>query len=507
MIAIRLAMLAWLAALLAADGLLANAPDKSWVGEVILPTKVPKEIKFWDATGKKESPLPLYSEGPFQVRGEEEDRLRIHDGRREGWVAKKDFVVAREAIDYFQGRVDDMPKDGWALYMLGSIAFLRGEHDDAIARLTSCLKAAPNLVEAHVKRGQALQAKDEYEKALKDMDAAVRLAPKSASVYRQRGTILAARAGKSADDENAAKAFKDFAEAIRLDPDDVEAYFQRGRLLLRKGDKAAALKEFDEIVRVIKDEPYGYLARSSILKEMKKYDLALKDLDEAVRVAPKKAVTLEARGNLLHFLKQYDRAIKDFDAILAINPQDAITFAHRGFAKCGKKEFDKAVEDYDRALEIDAEESWAGLNRPVALLLARKEGAVDACRKFLEVHGENHRLSMYARIFGHFAARHEGAKESAKDFLVDGAKRKDLWPAPVMAFLRGDIDADALLEKAKTNGEQTEAHCYLGFHHALKGDSREATRHLRWVVDNGDPGYIEFIVAGAELDRLKSAKR
>jgi hypothetical protein len=146
------------------------------------------------------------------------------------------------------------------------------------------------------------------------------------------------------------------------------------------------------------------------------------------------------------------------------------------------------------------------LNRPVALLLLRKPGAADGCRKFLEVHGFKHRLSPYAGIFGHFAARQAKAEESAKQFLRDAGKFGDAWPAPVFKFLRGEIDADAVLARAKSTGEQTEARCYLGFHYMLNDQKKEAAAHFRWVADNGDPGYVEYLVARAELDRVASPR-
>jgi tetratricopeptide (TPR) repeat protein len=500
----RIGFLALLMVSFAVADSFANDPQKSWVGEFVLPLKPTKEIKFWDLTGKKEVQLPFSGVWPFKVRAEEDGRLRIHDGRREGWVAKKDFIPGRDALSYFDDRVDDDPKDSWALFMLGSIALLQGEPDDAVSRLTDCLKVAPNHVDAYVKRGQAWRAKDEPEKAIKDFDAAIRLEQKHGAAFRNRATVWAMKAEKGADAKDIAKAAKDFAEAIRLDPDDADAFYHRGMMWMRKSDHAAALKDFDELVRLTPDNSFSFLIRGAALKEMKKYGNALKDHDEAVRLAPKSVRILDARGNLLHFMKEYDRAIADFDAVIEIEPEDASAFAHRGFAKCGKKQFAQAIEDYDEALRLDPMESWAGLNRPVTLLLLRKPGAADGSRRFLEVHGFKHRLSAYAGIIGHLAARQEKAEEPAKQFLKDAGKFGNAWPAPVFKFLRGEIDADALLARAKSNGEQTEARCYLGLHYMLKDQKEEAAAHFRWVAENGDPGYIEFLVARAELDCITS---
>src|SRR6478672_3094975 len=89
----------------------ASAQDKSWKGESVLYTKPAKDIKFSDAFDGKKASFELSGIIPMQVREERAARLRIFDGRREGWVDKTDFVLLREASDYFDNLVQANPKD------------------------------------------------------------------------------------------------------------------------------------------------------------------------------------------------------------------------------------------------------------------------------------------------------------------------------------------------------------------------------------------------------------
>jgi lipoprotein NlpI len=108
-------------------------------------------------------------------------------------------------------------------------------------------------------------------------------------------------------------------------------------------------------------------------------------------------------------------------------------------------------------------------------------------------------------ILGHFAARQAGDEAGAKKFLNTGARKLDKdWPYSVVTFLRGEIDSAALLKLADDDDKQTEAQCYLGLHHALKGDNRKAVSHLRWVKAHGTPGFVEWAIAVAELERLET---
>ena len=98
----------------------------------------------------------------------------------------------------------------------------------------------------YVNRGLAWADKQEYDKAIADFTEAIRLDPKNACAYNNRGMRLGRQEG--AFD----KAIADFTEAIRLDPKNASAYGNRG---LAWGDK----KEYD---KAIADLHRGHPARS-----------------------------------------------------------------------------------------------------------------------------------------------------------------------------------------------------------------------------------------------------
>jgi hypothetical protein len=150
--------------------------------------------------------------------------------------------------------------------------------------------------------------------------------------------------------------------------------------------------------------------------------------------------------------------------------------------------------------------SWQDFNRGLDQMLARDPAAVDQFKHYIDSYGWNDRLSPYAVIYGHLAARQTGKEKDAAQLLADAqGKFTDAWPAPVLTFLRREIDDKALLAQARTSGEQTEAHCYLALDFALKKRKDEAITHFRWVTDHGDVGFVEFRVALAELTQLEMA--
>ena len=145
----------------------------------------------------------------------------------------------------------------------------------------------------------------------------------------------------------------------------------------------------------------------------------------------------------------------------------------------------------------------------MVFLLTGSEKAGDDERKVLELEGWRGEHSQYAVLWGYFGSRRAGKAEAARRFLDEAAAKCDAaaWPYPVIRYLRGEIDQNALLAAASDTDKMTEARCYLGLDLALKGQATAAREHFLWVKEHGNPGFTEFTIALAELDRLEKANQ
>jgi tetratricopeptide (TPR) repeat protein len=201
----------------------------------------------------------------------------------------------------------------------------------------------------------------------------------------------------------------------------------------------------------------------------KESDKAIRNSDEASRSDAKYAFAYYNRGNASWAKKNFDSAIQDYDAAIRIDPRYALAFRGRGFAWFHEQEYEKAIKDFDEVIRLDPKEA-------------------------------------YAVIFGHFAARRAVDGAAATRFLNDSARNlNDAWPYPVVRFLRGEIGEPQLLKLADNRDKRTEARCYLGLDHAIKGRKSEALVHFRWVKEHGDTTFAEYTIAEAELERLERA--
>ena len=109
----------------------------------------------------------------------------------------------------------------------GVSAFQKGDLDKAIADFTEAIRLDPKYAQAYYNRGYAYW-KGDFDKAIADFTEAIRLDPKYAKAYCSRGICLQ-------DKGDYDKAIADYTEAIRLDPKYAKAYYNRGMAYVAEG--------------------------------------------------------------------------------------------------------------------------------------------------------------------------------------------------------------------------------------------------------------------------------
>lgn len=114
----------------------------------------------------------------------------------------------------------------------------KADYDRAIADHGAALKLDPNVRLANYYRGKAYSHKGEFDLAIADFDAAARLRVDDPVVYHARGVELAVKG-------DYARAIADFDRALQLDPKADGAYFARGRTRFYASDFARAAADLE----------------------------------------------------------------------------------------------------------------------------------------------------------------------------------------------------------------------------------------------------------------------
>jgi tetratricopeptide (TPR) repeat protein len=200
---------------------------------------------------------------------------------------------------------------------------------------------------------------------------------------------------------------------------------------------------------------------------------------------------------------KYDNALADLNHAIWLFRQGQTVWANRGNLWRAKKRYEWAILDYDEAIRIEPKYVDAHYNRAVTRMILRQIDSTTGFKAVIDLEQGQGDYTPHAVILGNIAARQGGNQAEAQAFL-DSVPRllPDLWPAPVVRFLRGELDEEGLLALTKDDDSLTEARSILGLDHLLKGRRLEALTQFRWVRDNGVPAVTEFDLAIAELDRL-----
>lgn len=222
------------------------------------------------------------------------------------------------------------------------------EYSQSIERYGAAIKQVPDAIDAYQSRAEYYLALGEFEKALADYDAVLRLATgdERPFAYCERGRAhLAARSYE--------RAVADFSEAIRRAPAFALAHWGRGAARSCLGHYEEALADLNRALQLDPKDDTAYVERAMVHKEMGRHAKALRDLARAIRLSPRSAAAYATRAWVLLAMGEYDRAIEDCDNAIRLAPGMAEPYKHRGVARYHQSAYDQALVDLDEAIRLD----------------------------------------------------------------------------------------------------------------------------------------------------------
>jgi lipoprotein NlpI len=163
----------------------------------------------------------------------------------------------------------------------GAAYYRKGEFDKAIADFNAAIRLKPDYGNAFWNRARAHGRNGELKQALADFDAAIRFKPKEPEIFVDR-----AKAREALKDISGAIA--DLGAAIELNPNIPLPYYQRGNVHFDSGDIDKAVADYDQAIRLAPAYPDPVTSRGRIeLFHSNNPAAAAKDLATGVRLDPK----------------------------------------------------------------------------------------------------------------------------------------------------------------------------------------------------------------------------
>lgn len=354
-------------------------------------------------------------------------------------------------------------QDAQALVRQGKEYLRNKQYNEAMAALRRAIEIQPDLVAARVQLGQTLLAVGRTDQAMAEMKRAIELDPNDAHAYNGLGNVAGAM-------RRYAEAIDAYKQATSLDPNYFGAYANLGTV-------------------------YGMTSR--FLESAEAFQ-------QAHRIDPNNADPLNGLGIAQFRLGQHEEGIQNVKRAVRLNPRFVNAYLNlaRWYESLGR--YEESADAFTEVTRIVPKFPAAYFERSVDyLFLGKGEAAASDARKFLELTDWHSDRAEYMVIVATLGYRQAGKANEAKEVLDLAAKRSNTqtWPYQLIAFLRGELTAEALLAQATNNNDRmTEAHGYIGMDLLLKDQKEEALRHFTWVKKHGNKTFVEYKLASIQLN-------
>jgi tetratricopeptide (TPR) repeat protein len=273
-------------------------------------------------------------------------------------AAEADFKKALQLLQ------DKPSKDArHVLYATRGVLWLeQGELEKAVADLQEAIRLKPQEYQAYVTLAHVYQKQKQWDKAQAQLDKAVEFAPDLAFLYRLRARIHLERP----DHLNAA--LRDCEKAIEAEralagvssPALAKDYAEKGRILHRSHRVQEAVAAHDVALKIDPRYANAHLWRAQVQFELLNYREAAHSFEEYLKQGGKPLVELfRSRGFARAQLGDYPEAIQDYTQALAMEPNHPATQTARGWAYLATGSYQLAQHDFDEAIRLKPENGGA----------------------------------------------------------------------------------------------------------------------------------------------------
>ena len=196
----------------------------------------------------------------------------------------------------------------------GDALSARDRYEKAIERYREALALGGSRADLHARIGQSLHRMGLTEEAIEHLDAAIWSDPRHATALHAKAEALLAL---NRIDE--ARGF--CGRAIEADPGDAGPHHTMGIIQFRLGDQEASIAEYVESVRIMPDNFRGHANMGVGHLEEGRLEEGLRCLDEALRINPKYAFAHYQRSVVLDRMGRKDEARKSHEKAVEHDPR------------------------------------------------------------------------------------------------------------------------------------------------------------------------------------------
>ena len=199
--------------------------------------------------------------------------------------------------------------------------------------------------------GNDLISLNRYEEALEKFDEALDYLPSYAPALDGKAGLLILM-------EDYKKAGKIIEEAIKKNSDYPQFYLTRGKIYIHKGKYKDAIEDLNRALDLAQGlnnklfENKVYVNRGAAYQKLFEFDAALNDYSKAIQLNDNNPNVYLYRGFLYYQNNDHPEALKDFNTVIDIDPENPFAYYNRGMINFKQDKKDEACDDFHKACEM-----------------------------------------------------------------------------------------------------------------------------------------------------------
>lgn len=308
----------------------------------------------------------------FDTKIFESDPIKLPKKTKRGGVLNPsiDIIVNQyyfqKAYKYFKKAKDIDPTYPDIYYFEGLMYSKCWLTDLAINSFSQCIKLNPEHYEAMFARGSLYISRQDYGKAMTDLDEVCTKNDKTKGVHTSLGLVYFFL-------EDYVQSISHFDEALIQDSNNIDALYLGGCTFLKCNMLNKALEYFDKVINLDPKHMDAYLKKGYTLSLEKRYSEALSCFAECLKYVKNDLTMYEYHAQCYYLMFDMQSAIDEYTALLGQKFDSNLgnIAANRGLTYNTQKDYKKAMMDYETAVRMDPSNPFARLYRALGHIKER----------------------------------------------------------------------------------------------------------------------------------------
>lgn len=399
-----------------------------------------------------------------------------------------------KAFDYLEKAIELDPKDVLPHFHIGTCNIELDKYEEALPQFSKCIDLNPNFEVSYLYAGICLLSLNQDDEALRMLDKGLTVINNRQSSYK--GGFFLYRGLVELQTGRIEAAEKDLKSSIQMNGGPL-ALLLLASIADIRGDHSASIS-YNTLIASMDST----LATSSYKTKTNTGTVSFK----IGRV--NQSNNLSYIGAAYHRLGLVDKSLNCFDRAVQIVGRNSQALNERGYLNLHRGELDASIADLNKSIEICPKKAKNYLYKAAAQFSIDPTESPILAKKVVELRSWKDPDSMIATIIGSLGALKAGDKKKSMSLLDEAIKhsKKNVWPYPLLKYLRGEFDENLLNKSARTPDQKSDAQAVIGLIAVARGRKDKASEHFHWLLKQGNPRSLYFDIAMNELRKIEGSK-